>query len=93
MIEFIQIFPKFEFSKQLRIELENFGLREEFVLTIKLKDNKEYFFELNNGEVIFNLIVVKMERLQWQLLKLFVNLVIVGFLRGRQIVDEKPQQL
>ena len=47
-------------------------------MTVKFKQNKEHFFELNNIEIIFDMLKIKIKSLKRKLLKLFVNFIIVG---------------
>ena len=57
--------------------MENFSLIEKLVMTVKLKEDKEHFFELNDIEIIFNMLKVKVKCLKRKLLKLLVNFIVV----------------
>ena len=62
--------------------MENFGLIEKLVMTVKFKEDKEHLFELNDIEIIFYMLKVEVKCLKRKLLKLFVNFIVVRlFLR------------
>jgi hypothetical protein len=61
-------------------------------MAIEFEYNEEYFFELYDREVVFDMLIVELKDLEWQFFELFIDFVMIGLFLRWEIADKEFQE-